>query len=410
MSHYRLVRGPAVLKLERGLFELNGGIFQAPAEFDISRGKTVVIRTSSLESLFSCEPPSRMMVLSPDTSPFPSEWQEFSEDVAPQRPSRLFVVGKADSGKSFFCLYLANRLLQTYSRIAIIDCDLGQSDIGPPGCLGSAILTEPATTLQELEHHQLYFIGAVSPEGQLTSMLMGLERLLHGLEGMAELVIINTCGYIIGDAARVLKLSKLSIFRPDFLILLGEHGIFRWLTTPFPAIHSRYLPSSGYAQKTGQTMRKEIRNTLNRRYFNESVRQSLDFDSFTTWGCYFRTGVPLPPDPSIFLYGEAFNEGEGSLLIVPSNNKGHPLSDDDPSFPGCRVRKHGDESGLLIGLLDQQHYTLGLGIIELIDYEKESISFFTPLKDIRHVSILSFGTVKYNGHGEEAGFIHPGSF
>jgi polynucleotide 5'-hydroxyl-kinase GRC3/NOL9 len=47
----------------------------------------------------------------------------------------VYVIGSNDSGKSTFCKFLTDNLVKTF-RTVYIDCDPGQSLIGPPTTVG----------------------------------------------------------------------------------------------------------------------------------------------------------------------------------------------------------------------------------------------------------------------------------
>jgi len=63
----------------------------------------------------------------------------------------------------------------------------------------------------------------------------------------------------------------------------------------------------------------------------------------------------------------------------------------------------GDERGLLVGLLDQHHQFLGLGVIFKVEYKKQNLKIFTSCKD--KISIVQFGQMKINKNGKELGVI-----
>jgi polynucleotide 5'-kinase involved in rRNA processing len=64
-----------------------------------------------------------------------------------------------------------------------------------------------------------------------------------------------------------------------------------------------------------------------------------------------------------------------------------------------RIVNKNDEKGLLVGLLDKDFKTLGIGIIENIHYRENEIRIFTPVSE--DVQILQFGSLKITKTGQE---------
>ena len=74
-----------------------------------------------------------------------------------KKPAVVLLLGKIDSGKSSYCTYLVNKLVDGKCRVALLDGDLGQSDIGPSGTVGYAIISKPITELYNLKLAERFF-------------------------------------------------------------------------------------------------------------------------------------------------------------------------------------------------------------------------------------------------------------
>lgn len=67
----------------------------------------------------------------------PVDWQEAMEEVngiaVLRKTSSFLICGQSQSGKSTFCRYVANSLLNAKEAVvALLDLDPGQSEITPP--------------------------------------------------------------------------------------------------------------------------------------------------------------------------------------------------------------------------------------------------------------------------------------
>jgi polynucleotide 5'-hydroxyl-kinase GRC3/NOL9 len=60
------------------------------------------------------------------------EWQQAIDAIleTTRRPLVVMVVGAVDTGKTTFCTCLARALFERGMKVAVVDADLGQSDIG----------------------------------------------------------------------------------------------------------------------------------------------------------------------------------------------------------------------------------------------------------------------------------------
>ena len=76
-----------------------------------------------------------------------------------KKPVVVLLLGKIDSGKSSYCTYLVNKLVNGKCRVAVLDGDLGQSDIGPSGTVGYALISKPVTELFNLKIEERFFCG-----------------------------------------------------------------------------------------------------------------------------------------------------------------------------------------------------------------------------------------------------------
>lgn len=111
----------------------------------------------------------------------------------------LLVVGPAGSGKSTLARWLVGQLARSLDRVALVDCDPGQTSVGVPGCVGLALTgpwEAPAAS---------WFVGATTPTRHLLPLVVGAARLArHARERGAQAVVLDAPGMVDGAVARVL--------------------------------------------------------------------------------------------------------------------------------------------------------------------------------------------------------------
>ena len=65
------------------------------------------------------------------------------DDTLKRRRARVVVCGAKGVGKSTCVRYTVNRLLKDYPQVAILDADVGQPELSPPGVLTLSVTTRP---------------------------------------------------------------------------------------------------------------------------------------------------------------------------------------------------------------------------------------------------------------------------
>ncbi len=135
--------------------------------------------------------------------------EKLLESITPE--SVVLFLGATDAGKTTLIRQLHQQL-----GGEVIDADVGQSWLGLPACISrGALFTE------NMEIRASYFVGDISPRGNFLPVLTGIA---HCLRGTARPLLIDTDGYITGEAARAYKSELIRLVHPDVLVLLQRAG------------------------------------------------------------------------------------------------------------------------------------------------------------------------------------------
>ncbi|HEX6202997.1 MAG TPA: Clp1/GlmU family protein, partial [Thermoanaerobaculia bacterium] len=131
----------------------------------------------------------------------------------------LLLVGPAGSGKSTLARWLVGQLARTLDRVALVDCDPGQTSVGVPGCVGLA-LTGPWEAPAAA-----WFVGATTPARHMLPLVVGAARLadLARARG-AQAVVLDAPGMVDGAAARVLHHHLAAATGVDQVIAVEPRG------------------------------------------------------------------------------------------------------------------------------------------------------------------------------------------
>jgi len=332
------------------------------------------------------------------------------------------LLGAVDTGKSTFCAVLASAAARAGRRAAVVDADVGQSDVGPPACVGMGLLSRPIQRLAEVSASALYFVGSTSPAGHLLPALVGARLTVEAAQRAgADLVVVDTTGMVHGSAARMLKMSKIDALRPSHLVALQRGGEVEHLLAPYakarrPVIHR--LPVSARAEVRTREQRAAARKAAFQRYFESAVDTDLALDQVAIQGSAWRSGQPLPGHMVRYLadqlgctvaWAERSDEG---IFAVVGDDCGRVNSDVlAAAFPDVSVRvaraEHFD--GLLVGVRDGDDETLGMGILRNIDFGSGHITLHSPVRQTEQIAALRMGSLRLAVDCGEVTHNRPGA-
>ncbi|MCF7875510.1 hypothetical protein K9M06_00490 [Candidatus Bipolaricaulota bacterium] len=191
--------------------------------------------------------------------------------------NRVLVYGGMDTGKTTLVKTLFERL-----RGKVLDGDLGQPEIGPPGLI----------SLGTYDHgmEDAYFVGDFTPRGNLVQVMTGISRLLPDKPTSC---LIDTDGWIEGDAARVYKGELISLVKPDKLLLLEEENELENFATFLPEKRVISLDASHSGSKS-RGERAANRQKKLKRYFYRLERLQRDWEEIRVGGTGLGRGKRIP--------------------------------------------------------------------------------------------------------------------
>ena len=131
------------------------------------------------------------------------------------------VLGDTDSGKTSLTTFLAGGLAGRGLPVGVVDADLGQSQIGPPTTVGLGRVTRPIESLADAELLALCWVGSTSPPGFERPLWDMTRRLVNRAAAVGlRPILVDTCGLVRGALGRSLKVGKIRHVEPDLVICL----------------------------------------------------------------------------------------------------------------------------------------------------------------------------------------------
>jgi len=219
--------GRTLLIIGPASFELRGGeasVLGAP----LDSGRRVVVRGKQTAVEIHSSAAVRVWlgedggVEEVGGSTIPLSWREAASAVGELEEGTAVVIGGGDAGKTTLCTFLANSLLSEGRRVAVVDADIGQTDLGPPTTMAAADFTRHAVNLSEVEPSERVFIGLTSPGRVKGKVILGVKRLVARHAGHGKLVIVNTDGWVKGSEAVKYKVQMLNELKPEIALGIGS--------------------------------------------------------------------------------------------------------------------------------------------------------------------------------------------
>jgi polynucleotide 5'-hydroxyl-kinase GRC3/NOL9 len=190
------------------------------------------------------------------------------------------VLGASDTGKTSLVTRLAGRLAARGSRVAVVDADLGQSEIGPPTTIGLGRVDGPLARLSAARVEALYFVGATSAARVIGATARGAGALVaRARAGGFDRILVDTSGLIAPGIGRALKEAKIRAVDPDLLVCLQraaecEHILARYADVARPALLR--LPALARGRRRSTEERRRHRVAALAAYFASARAVEID--------------------------------------------------------------------------------------------------------------------------------------
>ena len=211
-------------------------------------------------------------------------WDDLLNDIKSHPYHTVYVVGNTDCGKTTLSRFLVQELAQI-EKVAWIDCDPGQSNLGLPTTLNAGIYD---ASLSSPQHVFSRFIGVTTPQRKPLLSLLSIVR-LHArvVEQVAKFTIMDSSGYSAGPAAVEFQAAIIEAIKPDLVILVEREQELEALNQHvgrLGGIELKRIPVSQYVTPRSMPIRKEYRENKFREYFQNSDLQVVDISNLTLCG------------------------------------------------------------------------------------------------------------------------------
>ena len=349
-----LVDGPASVRLVSGKAEVFGFTMKLASRMVIREGKRLPLFAAETAN-FDVSLGANATAEEVEGNTVPQSWVDSVEVLTgfQKKPVVAMVVGKADSGKTSFCAYLVNRLVSANHKVAILDGDLGQSDIGPPCTVAYASIAKPLMDLYDVKARNAYFVGATSPSEAVNKTIEGMALMKAEIWGMAaDFVVVNTDGWVEGEEAVKYKLQLADVLEPDLIVCIQQNNELDPLVAAMEKYRIIEVKSSSAVKQRSIETRKNLRERNYTKYMRDAKVQVF----------------PL------------------NQLNIEENNG--------------LLRRKSEAQDWLLGLYGSHRKFLGIGVLREVDPVRKALKVFTSVsaKPLRVV----FGKVQLDENLRES--------
>lgn len=332
------------------------------------------------------------------------------------------VLGGVDAGKTTFVAEAVAAASRAGRSVGVLDCDLGQSEIGPPGTVGVGIANagqlESINSLRDLPLLGTYFIGAVSPVHHALDVCIGAAQMARlAREQKPDIFLVDTCGWIDGAAACLFKRCLTDVIVPQLALN------FMRADSPNAMLHAFghlkvpevvNVDASPSVQRKSQIARTTRRTARFLSALKDAQPITVSWDDATLLRTRLGTGDPLPHHGQRFLAEclrvpvlHAERASHGALYVVVNGERWHsvdlPLIERNFRTAFIKIVPAQKFSGLLVGLIDSSSAMLAIGLLSRIDFAARTITVRTTCRRPAAVAQIWFGAVRMHRDGKEKG-------
>ncbi len=211
-------------------------------------------------------------------------WNDLLSDLKSHDYHSVYIVGNTDCGKTSLSHFLV-QTLSAETKVGMIDCDPGQSNLGLPTTLNAAVFSSQGMNPENIFTR---FIGTTSPAQKKPHSLLAIKRLKEKVEQQGcTFTIIDSSGYSTGPDAIEFQAMIIEAILPDLVVLVEREKELEQLAQHIGRLHGislHRLPVSEHVKPRSMPIRREYRENKFREYFQNSDLKVVDISQILLCG------------------------------------------------------------------------------------------------------------------------------
>lgn len=335
------------------------------------------------------------------------------------------LIGATDRGKTTLLSAWVRAAAASGARIAVVDADPGQSEIGPPGAIGVAWARPDAERLTDLPAAHTVFVGALSPAPAALEHVAATVAAVHwARQHGAAGVFVDTPGYVVGPGARRWLAALVQALAPQKVTAIATEGELDGLLSvlaPLAGGPIETLTPDPRAVRKPTAVRATRRMTRLARALEDARTLSLPLGDVATLGATLGTGAPIPPHLLRWVsetlrvplvYGEDAG-GAVSLWSPAAVRAGWEsrtgLVSESLGARSVRVLSLPTQLGTIVGLHAADSRLLALGRFVDLDPDRRTLRIAAPPPATEEsVALVAFGRFRIAEDCQFVGDLKPG--
>lgn len=299
MGKNKLLRvfGPAAIIVSKGAISILGRKYCVGEKAVIHSMRSYVV-TALEDSVLEITMGNGASLQEPGSNEEPiNSWLTTVNEIVNTGMKKVVVLGGVDCGKSSFVILLANIAHGKGLKVAVIDSDVGQADIGPPCFISMSLYNRPVIWMRELEPSIMRFIGDIRPQYYTDRIIYEINRLIEYSFSKygVDIVVIDTDGWIMDSYAIDYKSRLIERISPDAIVVLGNSswGIFKRFEKIGVKVYELASPSVAKARTRDE--RRKLRSDRYRKFLETTPIRRFKIDDLVLSGLPLFLGQEIDP-------------------------------------------------------------------------------------------------------------------
>ncbi|MEM0182266.1 MAG: Clp1/GlmU family protein [Thermoproteus sp.] len=398
------VEGPARVDVVEGVVYAVGALYTSGQHFTVLRARKLAFKAVERAKISVMLGPNAVLERAKPEEEVLDEWEQAASTI--DLKGIAIVVGAIDVGKSTMTAVLANKALSRGLKVAVIDADVGQNDIGPPTTISISRVLRPITSLRQIQAERSIFMQSTSLEKIWPRAIEAVGKLISYAKSTwsVDSVIVNTDGWISGEEAVEYKKALLTAIKPNNVIAIRIGEELDGILSGVPGVVSVRPPPAARARSKED---RKIHREMSYARFIFPVREiSIDLDKTPLCNIGLFRGIDLAGEFKAMLSHIV------NARVIYANQIGsivYAITDQwlIRKLNSFRVYglPEGFERGLLVGIEDRDGFLIGLGVLKKIYYDRKKAVVYMSArteKALPRASCIRLGLVRLNDSFEES--------
>jgi polynucleotide 5'-hydroxyl-kinase GRC3/NOL9 len=369
------IYGPMSLVVKSGCIDIYGKVLCAAEKAVVHKARNYIVEAVS-DAEIDVIMVNESQIQSVDESDPYRKRREIALKIVEGECKRVVIVGCVDCGKTSLATLIFNLALRRGKKPGVIDGDVGQADIGPPGYITLGTSESSVLWISELRPISMKFIGDIKPQYYTQSIIGKLKELIQLSENLGlSPIVIDTDGWIKDEIGMLYKYSIINEVKPDTIVVLGSEfkGLFEKYRKLGIVVYEIEAPTSRKTRSREE--RRQIRSLRYREFLEKTPLVKLNLDNVIVEGFPLLQGARFDTSTlSKLIEGQIiYASWLPNTLYVYGNVKSYNTEDlKKMGFEKIKIFADGFEKNLYCAVTDDKGNDYPC-IIGKIDFEKREV-------------------------------------